>query len=285
MISRFIKSTLIAAAVLSVSVSSALSSSVSEWVIVQGGAVRLLRASEPDTDGLYRGGIEFRLEEGWHTYWRYPGEAGIPTEASFVNSVNIASAELMFPAPRAYSDGFSTSLIYSDKVVLPLLIKRLNDGRPAILSANLTFGICKDICIPGQAEVSLVFPTTTIKDEFTDKLINESFAKVPVTQGDLPSIFPEIEITGESMDRTVNISAKVSSKDKSPELFIEGPTGSYNGVPKLISVKKGEAHWTMPYIGLPEDESDIELRLTLVTEDGAFEETQIVSAPQTIATK
>ncbi|KZL27262.1 protein-disulfide reductase DsbD domain-containing protein [Pseudovibrio sp. Ad37] len=285
MISRFFKSTLIAAAVLSASVSSALSSSVSEWVIVQGGAVRLLRASEPNTDGLYRGGIEFRLEEGWHTYWRYPGEAGIPTEASFVNSVNIASAELMFPAPKAYSDGFSTSLIYSDKVVLPLLIKRMDDGRPAILNANLTFGICKDICIPGQAEVSLVFPAATMKDDVADKLVNDAFARVPITQGDMPSLFPEIKITGEGKDRTVNISAKVSSKDKSPELFIEGPVGSYHGVPKLTSVKKGRAHWTMSYIGLPEDVSDIELRLTLVTKDGAFEETQSVSVPQASASK
>ncbi|EEA94093.1 protein-disulfide reductase DsbD domain-containing protein [Pseudovibrio sp. JE062] len=283
MISRFFKSTLIAAAVLSASVSSALSSSVSEWVIVQGGAVRLIRASEPTPDGLYRGGIEFRLEDGWHTYWRYPGEAGIPTEASFVNSVNIASAELMFPAPKAYSDGFSTSLIYSEKVVLPVLLKRMDDARPAILNANLTFGICKDICIPGQAEVSLVFPAVTMKDEVADKLVNDAFALVPIAQGDLPSQFPEIKVVGEGKERQIEISAKVPAKEKAPELFVEGPAGSYHGVPKLTSVKKGKAHWTLPYIGLPEDVSELELRLTLVTKDGAFEETQNVSVPQTTA--
>ncbi len=258
----------------------ALSSSTSEWVIVQGGAVRLIRASEPNADGTYRGGIEFRLEDGWHTYWRYPGEAGIPTEASFVNSVNLASAELMFPAPEAYSDGFSTSLIYSDKVVLPLLIKRMDEKRPAIVNANLTFGICKDICVPGQAEVSLILPANATKDEAADKIVSAAFAEVPIAQGDMPSLFPKIAVTGEGKDRVVKISAKVHAKDKSPSLFIEGPEGSYHGVPELTSVKKGRASWTLPFIGLPEDKSEIELRLTLVTNDGAFEETQVINVPQ-----
>ncbi len=280
MISRFFKSSLIAVAVLSASISAALSSNVSEWVIVQGGAVRLIRASEPTADGLYRAGVEFRLEEGWHTYWRYPGEAGIPTEASFTDSINVGTAELIFPAPQAYFDGFSTSVIYSDNVVLPLLIKRENDRRPSILNAHLTFGICKDICIPGEAEVSLVFPTsTTLEDKVADKLIDDAFAAVPVAQNDLPSLFPEIEIVGEGKDRKVNVSARVASDDGSPELFIEGPEGSYHGVPKLTGVKDGQAHWSMPYNGLPDDVSNLELRLTLVTKDGAFEETQNVPVP------
>ncbi|KZL18763.1 hypothetical protein PsAD2_02278 [Pseudovibrio axinellae] len=285
MISKFFKSTLIAAAVLSASVTSALSSNVSEWVIVQGGAVRLVRASEPNTDGLYRGGIEFRLEKGWHTYWRYPGEAGIATEASFGNSVNIASAEVMFPAPQTYSDGFSTSLIYSDKVVLPFLIKRLDDGRPAILNTNLTFGICKDICIPGTAEVSLVFPANTIRDDVADKLVDKAFSQVPIAQGEMPSLFTKLQVVGEGKDRNLNISAKVPAKETSPELFVEGPAGSYHGVPELSLVTKGKASWTLPYIGLPEDVSDIELRLTLVTKEGAFEETQNLSVPQLSASK
>ncbi|SDQ79982.1 protein-disulfide reductase DsbD domain-containing protein [Pseudovibrio sp. Tun.PSC04-5.I4] len=285
MISRIFKSTLIAAALLTAPVTSAFSSNVSEWVIVQGGAVRLLRASEPNADGIYRGGIEFRLESGWHTYWRYPGEAGIPTEASFVNSVNVAEAEVLFPAPETYNDGFSTSLIYTDKVILPVLIKRFNDGRPAVLNADLTFGICKDICIPGQAEVSMILPTKSANDVVADKLVQEAFAKLPIGQGDMPSQFSATKITGEDKDRTLTFTAKVPRGDKAPELFVEGPAGSYHGVPLLGSVKKGKAKWSLPYNGLPEDVSKLDLRLTLVTTDGAYEETQSVEVPQSASSK
>lgn len=285
MIARIFKSTLMAAVLLSVPVTSAFSSNVSEWVIVQGGAVRLLRASEPNADGIYRGGVEFRLESGWHTYWRYPGEAGIPTEASFVNSVNVAEAELLFPAPETYNDGFSTSLIYTDKVILPLLIKRFNDGRPAVLNADLTFGICKDICIPGQVEVSMILPTKSAKDEIADKLVQDAFAKLPIGQGDMPSQFSATKIVGKGKDRTLNFTAKIPRGDKAPELFVEGPAGSYHGVPSLDSVKKGKAKWSLSYNGLPEDVSKLDLRLTLVTTDGAYEETQSVEVPQSTSSK
>lgn len=281
MISAILKSTLVAATALLVPMTSAYSSNVSEWVIVQGGAVRLVRASEANADGMYRAGVEFRLEEGWHTYWRYPGEAGIPTEANFGSSVNLRSAELLFPAPETYSDGFSTSLVYKERVLLPLLVERTDETRPTIVNATLNFGICKDICVPGEADLSLMLPVNSLKDDDADKLINDAFASLPIGIGDMPSQFSKLEVTGTGKDRLVTFVAEVPRGEKQPELFVEGPAGSYHGVPKLVSVKKGKATWTIPFIGFPKDQAKMDLRLTLVTKNGAFEETQVLNVPQT----
>ncbi len=73
-----------------------------------------------------RAGIEIKLQPGWKTYWRYPGDSGVPPQFDFAGSENLASAEVLYPAPHSFKDEAGTSIGYKETVVFPVA------SRPAI---------------------------------------------------------------------------------------------------------------------------------------------------------
>lgn len=107
-------------------------------------------------------GFEIRLALGAITYWRNPGEAGVPPTFDFTGSDNIASVEPVFPAPEriAESDG-SEAFGYEHGVVFPLRINRRDAAKPATLEVNAHYAVCEKICLPAQAQLSLTLPSQT----------------------------------------------------------------------------------------------------------------------------
>ena len=88
----------------------------SQWFQATGGEVRLIAAGgPPEADGTYRAALEIRAQDGWKTYWRYPGDSGIPTSADFSGSGNVAAATLAFPAPERHEDPYSTTIGYEGR--------------------------------------------------------------------------------------------------------------------------------------------------------------------------
>ena len=75
--------------------------------------VRLIRgtAGEPGASAL-RAGIEIKLQSGWKTYWRYPGDSGVPPAFDFSASENLGSATVLWPAPVRFKDGSGHSIGY-----------------------------------------------------------------------------------------------------------------------------------------------------------------------------
>jgi len=74
----------------------------SPWETVPHGAARLIAgATHKSADDVWlRAGIEIRLDPGWHTYWRYPGESGVPPRFDFTGSENVESVTVLWPAPK-----------------------------------------------------------------------------------------------------------------------------------------------------------------------------------------
>jgi hypothetical protein len=85
---------------LAITLPTAALAAASEWVTVKGGAVRLITAGPPE-NGTYWAGLEFQLEPGWHTYWRYPGEAGIPPQIAWTATSNIKDKDSSVPGSGA----------------------------------------------------------------------------------------------------------------------------------------------------------------------------------------
>src|SRR5512147_98890 len=77
-------------------------------------AIRLIAGSNKADDALLRAGIEVKLRPGWKTYWRYPGDAGVPPHFDFSGSENFKKADVLFPAPRLFTDETGHSLGYKD---------------------------------------------------------------------------------------------------------------------------------------------------------------------------
>ena len=135
---------------LSLLVCPALASS-SDWYEAEGGRVRLVTSGAADENGVIEGALEIDLKPGWKTYWRDPGDAGVPPTLDPSASSNIASAELSFPAPQRFDDGFAIWAGYKEPVAFPVAFTLADPKQPATIEAKVFLGICETICVPVQA--------------------------------------------------------------------------------------------------------------------------------------
>ena len=98
--------------------------------------------------GTHRAGIRFILADGWKTYWRAPGDAGIPPEFSWRGSRNIDTTQISWPTPVVFDQNGLRSIGYETEMVLPIDIVPKKSGEPIRLKGRVDLGVCKDVCIP-----------------------------------------------------------------------------------------------------------------------------------------
>lgn len=94
--------------------------------------------------------LKISLEPGWKTYWRVPGDAGVPPVFDFSGSDNLADLQVVWPAPEVFEVNGMRAVGYSEEMVLPLAITPQDPSRPVDLTAMLDLGICHEICVPVQ---------------------------------------------------------------------------------------------------------------------------------------
>jgi DsbC/DsbD-like thiol-disulfide interchange protein len=111
-----------------------------------------------DADGTRMAALRFELAPGWKTYWRAPGEAGIPPRFDWRGSRNVAAVEILWPTPQQTTTNGLRTIGYAHDVVLPVRITPARAGQPMSLSGDLEIGVCNDICVPVETEVSLDLP-------------------------------------------------------------------------------------------------------------------------------
>jgi DsbC/DsbD-like thiol-disulfide interchange protein len=95
-------------------------------------------------------GVEFQLAPGWKTYWRAPGDAGIPPSFDWSGSDNVASVRIIWPRPIVFETNGLRSIGYDRDVVLPVEVTPRDPSRPMQLRATVDLGVCRDICVPAH---------------------------------------------------------------------------------------------------------------------------------------
>jgi DsbC/DsbD-like thiol-disulfide interchange protein len=117
-------------------------------------AARLV-AGSPVSRGAMRAGLELRLGTGWKTYWRYPGDSGVPPRFDFAKSTNVKSVTVRWPAPHRFTDDGGASIGYKGGVLLPLEIVPANPAQPVTLRVAVEYAICEKLCIPAAGSAAL----------------------------------------------------------------------------------------------------------------------------------
>ena len=113
----------------------------SPWQRDAHSAVRLLAGSRSGT--VLLGGVAIQLQPGWKTYWRTPGDSGVPPRFDFSKSDNVEAVTVLWPAPKKFDDGAGgTALGYKQQVVLPLRIVAKNADKPVTLRASVSYAVC-----------------------------------------------------------------------------------------------------------------------------------------------
>lgn len=108
-------------------------------------------------NGVYQAGVDITLAPGSHTYWKIPGEAGVPPVFTFNGSDNVASAVVRYPIPQRLSEEGITAFGYTGQVVFPVTVTPADRSRPARLHADVSYAVCGKICVPahGEADITL----------------------------------------------------------------------------------------------------------------------------------
>jgi DsbC/DsbD-like thiol-disulfide interchange protein len=122
-----------------------------------------------DTEAVIPGkpfmlGLLLKMAPGWHTYWKFPGDAGIPTEIKLQLPSGWKAGEIQWPIPLKTSDpgdiqtyGYQDEVLLMQEVTPPLKI----DNSSVKLFAKANWLVCEKICIPGSASLQLEIPTST----------------------------------------------------------------------------------------------------------------------------
>lgn len=110
-----------------------------------------------EADGTYVGAVRIELEPGWKTYWRTPGEGGIPAEFTWEGSRNIAGAAVQWPTPGTFDTFGMRTIGYDREVLLPVIFEPTPGADEMLAHLHLYFGVCADICIPAEATTTAVF--------------------------------------------------------------------------------------------------------------------------------
>ena len=107
-------------------------------------------------------GIHLTMEEGWHTYWQYSGDAGLPIQVEWQSSIGAEVGPLQWPLPSKYrEEGDLTVYGYADEVMLIAAAKvplALAPGDTLHLAAEVSWLVCRELCIPGAASLKLALP-------------------------------------------------------------------------------------------------------------------------------
>src|SRR4029077_19572234 len=127
------------------------------WVMGAQMDTRLL--ADHGVNAPVRAGVEIKLKAGWKTYWRYPGDAGVPPRFDWSGSENVAAVEVKWPAPERFVDeSGAKSIGYYGDIVFPLVVRPADPARPVRLKLKLDFAVCDKLCVPADAELLLPMP-------------------------------------------------------------------------------------------------------------------------------
>lgn len=103
-------------------------------------------------DGTRMAALKLNLAPGWKTYWRAPGDAGIPPQFDWSGSRNVSSVAVVWPTPQVFDQNGMRSVGYENELVIPVQIKPSKNGQPVRLRADMALGVCSDICVPYALE-------------------------------------------------------------------------------------------------------------------------------------
>jgi len=254
---------------------SARAQDASDWDTQAHTAARLIAGSMIKTSDapFLRAGVEIKLDPGWKTYWRDPGDTGVPPTLDFSGSDNVKSVTVLWPAPELFPDGAGgNSIGYVDRVILPLHVAPDNAAQPSALQLKLGYAVCGNLCVPVEANLKLPLGG----DGAEEAALERAEIHVPrrVALGPNPGL-AILAVHRESGETHEHVVVDVAARDGVPvSLFVEGPTPEWSlPVPALAGGNSGTRKFTFDLDGLPADAhaQGAALTFTAVSGDDAIE--------------
>lgn len=123
--------------------------------------------------------LDVRLDEGWHAYWRMPGDGGLAPRLDWGGSQNVEAVHMDWPVPSRFDTAGLYSFGYQGTVSFPLAVTVDAPGADVRLDLNADIMVCKDICMPQPVRVSLDLPAGPAADAANDRMMTRVRARLP----------------------------------------------------------------------------------------------------------
>lgn len=246
--------------------------------VAPGARVRLISADALRPDGTTMVALEIDMPTTTNTYWRVPGETGIPTEFDFAGSRGVLGHEVQWPFPRRETKSGYVDFVYRGPTVLPVQLQL--DGAATDIKVEVIMGICSDICVPVIAAFELPL-SFAAPDRAQGLRIAQALALTPMpweAQSE-PIAWVGFDPAAETLaveigDGAIDPLSLIADTGRSGQLF-GAPQKSPDGKLVLLPLLGGESSRGVE--GMP-------VRLTFMTEMGPFSvERRIASAGSTAA--
>lgn len=181
---------------------------------------------------IWQAGVLIELEPNWKTYWRVPGDTGIPPQFDWTGSKNSGAIKVDYPVPSRFQDAGGESIGYHDRVLFPLSVKPVKPGEMVHLQLNMFFAVCNEICIPAKAKAELLLNSSNINPDLENWQL-----RVPrvAAMGEAPLVTAvRIESREDKPMLVLNLARSVQ------DIFVESETSAYFGKPQF-EIAPGEA--------------------------------------------
>ena len=189
-----------AGAALAVLTTTGVMAGESEWFETQGAKIRLI--SLPSANGqTIEAGLQILLDKGWKTYWRSPGDAGIPPLFDWSASENAAQVNVGFPVPDVFYENGMRSIGYEDGVTFSLIIESVASGEDISLNGDLVIGVCEEVCVPVELSLDTILPanaddrSTFLRAALNDRPMTDVEAGVGAVSCDVEPIRDGMRLT------------------------------------------------------------------------------------------
>lgn len=198
----------------------------SSWSMGNEAQVRLISSYPPSSsthEAKLLAGVHFKLAQGWRIYWRTPGDAGMPPVFNWQGSINVDTKALniKWPAPQRMTEPSGLQdFIYQNEVIFPVESPPHDQGKETHLNLTVNYAVCKDVCIPLNATLSLIIPP--------DHIDPEALQLIETFQQRIPKASSSLAITGHRMLRNssgetfLEVAAKNDEPFMLPDIFVEG---------------------------------------------------------------
>ncbi|MGY6634015.1 MAG: protein-disulfide reductase DsbD domain-containing protein [Alkalilacustris sp.] len=110
--------------------------------------------------GTHMAALHLTLAEGWMTYWRVPGDSGIPPGFDWSGSRNLSAVRVHWPRPQVFETSGLRTIGFEHELVLPLEFTLQAPGDGGQLRARMDLGVCKEVCVPVSLEVTAALPVS-----------------------------------------------------------------------------------------------------------------------------
>ncbi len=197
-------------------------------------------------------GIEMQFKDNWHTYWKVPGDSGMPVTPDFNGSENVKNIEMLWPIPKRHLFYDLEGWIYGGRVILPVIIDVQDASKPVTLTANIKWAICDEDCLFAENKFTVEIPSD-FKDESVTADISKFQAQVPVLKSKDVHL-DNIEVSSNTIKASFSSTDKPFATDSDlfiseasknfrfpkPEVKLSSDNKKIDFTSKYESLKKGE---------------------------------------------